>query len=267
MLCKPFTVTLWLHKVYRAHGVCGPHSSCCSSDKAIVTIPHVTCVTHACARHVLSSSITHYCTQGVLVDNGHHRAFQGLCCTNLFKCSPRVLYFSVRLPHVLMQVEKMSRHIIQRKIAPSSLNNFTNQDVQNAFTVLVGQPYLSWKLPGKRVAQASVLRRHVSPQANFFLDKMSTNVQENAEQGMYGRATLLLVEMISLYSDIFPDGVELKVCAPLKSGDGKTMIDYAVLIVYVVSKVTASYLYMERYSCALQAFSVPYAPTVSWTFS
>ena len=158
----------------------------------------------------------------------------------------------------------MRRHIIQRKIAPSSLNNCTNQDVQNTFTALVGEPYLSWKLPG---AQASVLRRHVSPQANFFLDKMSTSVQENAEQGMYGRATLLLVEMVSLYSDIFPDGVELKVCAPLKSGDGKTMIDYAVVIVYVVSKVTASYLYMERYNCALQAFSVPYAPTVSWTFS
>ena len=59
-------------------------------------------------------------------------------------------------------------------------------------------------------------------------------LNEGGEEGMYGRASVLLAEMIQLYDGSFPADVSLRLCAPLRTANGRAIIDYAVMIIYVV---------------------------------
>ena len=123
----------------------------------------------------------------------------------------------------------MKNLIKKRKITPSSLGS--SGDIQTIFTALLGRSHLAWELPQRKISQATIQPRPLPTRLSGFLGTIEKRLEEVTELGMYGRATLLFVEMAETYDDVFPPGVSLKVCSPL---DGKAIIDYALMIVYLV---------------------------------
>ena len=57
-----------------------------------------------------------------------------------------------------------------------------------------------------------------------------------SELGIYGKATIFFDKIIHLYGGAF-ENVRLKLMSPVKSSDGRTTIEYAIAVIYMVSSI------------------------------
>ena len=126
----------------------------------------------------------------------------------------------------------MTSLIVNRKVTPSSVGNAEN--VKHCFMALVGSDVYTWRAPRIPLSREHLDKKRISREMDSIMRRYNRNVIESTETGMYGRATLLLDELITLYGAAFRN-VTLKLMSPLRSNDGKTTIEYAVIIIYAVS--------------------------------
>ena len=87
----------------------------------------------------------------------------------------------------------------------------------------------SWKVPNEQIAGELLGKAVVRTSTTDILKSCNHSLIEEAEVGMYGRATQLMVELVHLYGAYFPAS-ELKILSPLRTIDGKTSVEYAVVV-------------------------------------
>lgn len=114
-------------------------------------------------------------------------------------------------------------------MAPSKI-----PDAQLCFETLTGE--IDWKVPGICIPVKRITPRTPRSGLAQMTEMMSTTLREGGcEQALYPRAACILLEMVNLYGDLIPEGMEVKVQPVMTFKGTDKSTDYAVIVVSAVS--------------------------------
>lgn len=106
-------------------------------------------------------------------------------------------------------------------------------DSRLCFEVLCGQ--IDWVVPPHRIPMKEIPKRDTCVGLNSMVDLMLQFLRESTcEQGLYPRVACILLEMVNLYKDLTPVGMNI-VVHPLMPFSGTDKSTYAVVVVSVIS--------------------------------
>ena len=92
-----------------------------------------------------------------------------------------------------------------------------------------------WVPPVVEVKVKDIEERQPRPHLKAVTQSMTEIMRESScEQGLYPRVAILLVEMISMYKDLVPSGIRMKVHPQIRFKGTDKCADYAAVVISAV---------------------------------
>lgn len=114
-------------------------------------------------------------------------------------------------------------------VAPSNI-----ADSGLCFEALTGK--IDWVVPSTQIRVKPVPHRSSRPHVKLVSQSLTELMRESVcAQGLYPRASIVLVESLKLYEDVLPSGLQFKVHPFMRFMDTDKSVDYAVIVISVVS--------------------------------